>query len=99
MTQERYSYEKKKEKLLKNEAINHKIFYSNWKEYNEHLVRRGEIYVSLDFLENWGKELEKMNKGKRGRPYTFPHSFMLFLSFIHIAFLPFRQLEGFLKGK
>jgi len=23
----------------------------NWKEYNEQLVRRGEIYISLDFME------------------------------------------------
>jgi len=24
----------------------------NWKEYDEKLVRRGELYISLDFLEN-----------------------------------------------
>mgnify|MGYP000274079309 CR=1 FL=1 len=70
----------------------------NWKEYNEKLVRRGEIYVSLDFLDNWEKELEELNRGKRGRPYKYPHSFMLFLAFLHVAFLPFRQLEGFLRG-
>ena len=69
----------------------------NWKEYNEKLVKRGEIYISLDFLENWDNELERMNKGKRGRPYDFPDSFMFFLALIHIAFLPFRQMEGFLR--
>jgi len=70
----------------------------NWKEYNEKLVRRGEFYISMDFLDNWDKELEEMNKGKKGRPYEYPDSFMFFLAFLHIAFLPFRQLEGFLRG-
>ncbi|CAD7768662.1 hypothetical protein FHEFKHOI_00375 [Candidatus Methanoperedenaceae archaeon GB50] len=32
----------------------------NWKEYDEKLVRRGELYISLDFLENWDEELSKM---------------------------------------
>jgi len=39
-----------------------------------------------------------MNKNKKGRPYKYPDSFMYFLAFLHIAFLPFRQLEGFLIG-
>lgn len=69
----------------------------NWKEYNEKLVKRGEVYISLDFLENWDEELEKMNKGKVGRPYIYPETFIYFLGFLHIVFLPFRQLEGFLR--
>jgi len=74
----------------------------NWKEYNEKLVKRGEMYLDLDFLRNWEKELKKMNRGKngkrkRGRQYEFPYSFIKFLAFIHIIFhLPYRQLEGFL---
>ncbi|MCD6411809.1 MAG: IS5/IS1182 family transposase, partial [Thermoplasmata archaeon] len=35
----------------------------NWKEYNDKLVRRGEVYISLDFLDSWDDELAKMNKG------------------------------------
>ena len=69
----------------------------NWREYNEKLIRKGELYISLDFLKNWDKELEKMNFKKRGRPYKFPESFILFLAFIHVTFLPYRQLEGFLR--
>jgi len=69
----------------------------NWKEYNEKLVKRGEVYISLDFLENWDEELEKMNKGKVGRPYLYPETFIYFLAFLHTVFLPFRQLEGFLR--
>jgi len=38
----------------------------NWKEYNEQLVRRGEILFSIHFLKNWNEEIEKMNEGKQG---------------------------------
>jgi len=44
----------------------------NWKEYNEHLVRREEILFSIDFLENWNEEIEKMNNGKK-RDLTIIH--------------------------
>jgi len=69
----------------------------NWKEYNDRLVKRGEVYISLDFLEKWDEELQKMNKGKVGRPYLYPETFIYFLGFLHIVFLPLRQLEGFLR--
>jgi len=51
----------------------------------------------LDFLENWNEELNKMNSGKAGRPFKFPQTFMHFLAFLHVAFLPLRQMEGFLR--
>ncbi len=35
----------------------------NWKEYIGKLVRWGELYLSLDFLEDWNNELDKMNEG------------------------------------
>jgi len=38
----------------------------NWREYNEKLVARGEAYISLDFIETWDKDLEKLNRGKVG---------------------------------
>lgn len=69
----------------------------NWKEYNDKLVRRGELYISLDFLKGWDRELDEMNRNKIGRPFIYPENFMYFLAFIHIAFLPFRQIEGFLR--
>ncbi len=37
----------------------------NWVEFNERLVRRGEMYLSLDFLNNWDEELERTNEGQR----------------------------------
>jgi len=28
------------------------------------LVRRGEMYLTFDFLESWESDLEKLNRGK-----------------------------------
>lgn len=67
----------------------------DWKEYNDQLVRRGEFYITLDFMENWEGEVSQMNQGKRGRPFIFPQSLITFLGFLHAAFLPYRQMEGF----
>ena len=36
----------------------------NWREYNEKLVARGEVCISLDLIETWDKDLEKLNRGK-----------------------------------
>lgn len=69
----------------------------NWREYNDRLVRRGEFYISLDFLDHWDEEVARMNEGKRGRPFKFPERLMEFLAFLHVAFLPYRQMEGFLR--
>jgi hypothetical protein len=69
----------------------------DWKEYNNRLVKRGELLISLDFLESWDDELKEMNKEKRGRKYEFPDKFILFMAFVHVLFLPYRQMEGFLR--
>ncbi|MFY9966204.1 MAG: IS5/IS1182 family transposase, partial [Nitrososphaeraceae archaeon] len=31
----------------------------NWREYNESLVRRGELLFDTDFLSNWRAELKE----------------------------------------
>jgi len=70
----------------------------NWREYNEKLVERGGMYVSIDFLESWGKEVERMNEGKVGAPYQYPESLMIFLGFVYVMFrFGYRELEGFLR--
>lgn len=70
----------------------------DWREYNEQLVRRGEFYLSPDFLKSWDEELEKMNEGKVGRPYRYPESFVQFAALWYEFFhLPYRQLEGALR--
>jgi hypothetical protein len=70
----------------------------DWREYNESLVKRGEMYLTFDFLENWDKDLEELNRGKLGRNYAYPWAFIELLMLIHVIFrLPYRQLEGFLR--
>jgi hypothetical protein len=70
----------------------------NWKEYNEALVRRGEILLDMEFLDNWSKELKIMNKGKEGARFRYPESFIRLLAIIHAYLLPYRQLEGFIRA-
>jgi len=36
----------------------------NWREYNEKPVARGEACISLDLIETWDKDLEKLNRGE-----------------------------------
>jgi len=40
-----------------------------WKIVDERLIRRGELLLSLDFLEGYGNELKSMNDGKVGHPF------------------------------
>ncbi|RLF52488.1 MAG: IS5 family transposase [Thermoplasmata archaeon] len=71
----------------------------NWKEYNKKLVKRGEAYISLDFIETWKKELEEMNKGKEGAPYQYPETLMIFLGYIYVLLgIDYRGLQGYLLG-
>src|SRR5580658_4155281 len=70
----------------------------NWKEYNESLVRRGELLFDTDFLSGWKDELRKINDGKEGARYRYPSSLMSMLAAIHVYLLPYRQLEEFGSG-
>jgi Transposase DDE domain len=71
----------------------------NWKEYNESLVRRGEILLDFDLLDEWTEELKKMNNGKEGARFRYPEAFMRLLAYIHVLFhLPYRQEEGFINA-
>jgi hypothetical protein len=70
----------------------------NWPSYNRSLVRRGEILFSYDFLDIWDSELDVMNKNKKGKPFIFPDSFILFIGYIRYSFrLPYRQTEGIIN--
>jgi hypothetical protein len=70
----------------------------DWHQYNEKLVRRGEILISDDVLQNWDKELAAMNSKKEGRRFLFPESFMKIVGYARIYFgLPYRQTEGLLR--
>ena len=70
----------------------------DWKGYNEALVKRGLIFIDLDFVANWQKELKAMNDGKEGGRYRYPESFIKLLAVVHAYVLPYRQLEGFMRG-
>lgn len=66
----------------------------DWKIYNEQLVKRGVFLLDLDFVENWQKELLKMNLGKRGAPYLFPNSLIELQAAWHAKRIPCRMIEG-----
>jgi len=70
----------------------------NWKKYNESLVRRGEIILDFDVIDNWNYELEKMNKNKKGRKFAYQDSFIKLLGYMKAYFhLPYRQTEGVVR--
>ncbi|MBA3750731.1 MAG: IS5 family transposase [Nitrosopumilus sp.] len=71
----------------------------DWPSYNQSLVRRGEILFAYDFLDTWDNNLDKMNENKKGKPYSYPDSFILVVGYIRIYFhLPYRQTEGIIKS-
>ncbi|MFQ1021439.1 hypothetical protein [Tardisphaera saccharovorans] len=42
------------------------------RSYNEELVIRGEFLLDVRIFKRWKRELKRVNKNKRGRPYLFP---------------------------
>src|SRR5689334_11527773 len=70
-----------------------------WSAYNQSLVRRGEILIGFDVIDNWDVELKQMNKDKVGEPYHYPNTFLLLLGYAKAYFhLPYRQTEGIAQG-
>jgi len=70
----------------------------DWSIYNACLVKRGEFYLSLDFIDRWDDHLSQMNAGKRGRPFQYPESFIAWMARIHTFLqMPYRQMEGFVR--
>src|SRR3954470_74789 len=71
----------------------------NWPSYNQSLVRRGEILLGFDVINNWNSELKQMNKEKIGEPFHYPNTFLLLLGYAKAYFhLPYRQTEGIAQG-
>jgi len=71
----------------------------DWKGVDERLVKRGELLLSLEFLEGYDRELRRMNRGKVGRPYALTERYVEFLSVVRYLFgFPYRQLEGFARA-
>jgi hypothetical protein len=70
----------------------------DWNGYNEALMKRGLILLDLDFVAVWSRELKTMNDGKEGGRYRYPESFIKLLAAVYAYVLPYRQLEGFMRG-
>ena len=65
----------------------------------QELVRKGELLIEHDFLKNRDRELKRMNKGKRGKPFEYPEGFVKFLAPVRVFFhQPYRQEEGFVEA-
>ncbi|MEM2130397.1 MAG: transposase, partial [Candidatus Bathyarchaeia archaeon] len=71
----------------------------DWDRVDERLIKRGELLLSLEFLERYDEELRAMNRCKEGRPFTLTGSHIMFLAVVRYLFgLPYRQLEGFTRA-
>ena len=70
----------------------------NWRNYNKSLVKRGEVLLDFDVIDNWHIELDEMNKDKKGRKFVYPNSFIELLGYMRVYFhLPYRQTEGVVR--
>jgi hypothetical protein len=71
---------------------------TNWRDYNESLVRRGDItlWFSSDALSSW----EHANDERKvGRPFTYSDGAIECLLTLRELFrLPYRQTEGLVRG-
>ena len=53
------------------------------------------LLLSVDFLENWGKQLAELNSGKVGKPFRYPQGLMEYAGLLHsYIHLGFRQVKG-----
>ena len=70
-----------------------------WSDYNKSIVRRGEILIGFDVVDNWDTELKEMNRDNVGEPFHYPNTFLLLLGYAKVYFhLPYRQTEGIAQG-
>jgi hypothetical protein len=71
----------------------------NWTNYDEKLIRRGEILLDLSFLASYNQDLSSMNINKIGRPFALTDGYIEFLTVVRYLFnMPYRQLEGFTRS-
>ena len=69
----------------------------DWSAYNKQLVKRGEFFIDLNFVEHWQEELTTMNLEKNGAPYQFPNSLIKLQAIWHAKKIPCRMIEGITK--
>jgi len=56
------------------------FFFMDWKAVDKCLIRRGELLLSLNFLDGYGDGLEAMNRKKVGHPYRLMNRYVEFLA-------------------
>ena len=60
----------------------------NWSVYNQSLVRRGEILIGFDIIDNWDTELKQMNKKiKLANHFTILIHFFFYLVMPRYTFI------------
>jgi len=69
----------------------------DWGLVDERLIRRGELLLSLDFLEGYDYELSLLNDGKIGRPFKITDRYIVFLAVVRFS-MPYRRIEGFTRA-
>ena len=68
----------------------------DWVKYNENLVLRGEFLLDLDWVNNWDKELDEMNKNKVGAKYEYLESLIKLQAVWH-QWIDCRGIEGIMR--
>ncbi len=66
-----------------------------WGEYNERLIKRGELLLDLDFMEGMEEELRMMNQRKRGRRYRYGEGLFKFPGYLYAFVRNYRILKGY----
>ncbi len=67
----------------------------NWSEYNEELVKRGELLIDPSIL---GFTEQQEQEKRMGRPLLYSDTLIKLIFFIKFALrLPYRQTEGFAR--
>jgi len=75
------------------------LFFMDWRLVDEVLIGRGELPLSLDFLESYDFELSLLNDGKDGAPIQDYNGYIVFLAVVrYLSSMPYRQLEGFTRS-
>jgi hypothetical protein len=63
------------------------LFLMDWKHIDEELIGRGELLLSLAFLEEYEFELCVMNGGKVRRPFKLTDGYVEFLAVVRYLFI------------
>ncbi len=76
----------------------HKI-QNRWHKNDERYVRRGRELLARAWLKRWRFELERVNRGRRGRPFVLPPSMVSVVRRMLVSMrLSWRALEGVLAS-